>query len=625
MAEYINPVTEFAKGYQAMGAVQEDIASKDILQQAYAGMTPEQAADPQKQQSIYNQAAMMAGQRGQASLAYSFQKQAKELDSAAQTKQINDLKVKEGKLSYAGQLVESATNKDELISAINAAGVDEPVALQLAAAVKRMPDTPEGFDQAKKMLEKVSMTAKEKIEAQKAVFEGQKASAYIENLNKDNIRADQEAARRREYEISQLTAKEVELGLAPGTLTKGLKAGAAPTKETPSGSFLEQTGARESGGDYSVVNKQSGALGKYQIMPNTYEGLRKQDPSLPSKEELLKNPAAQEKAARLLEQDVERNLKASGKEPTTANKNAYWYFGPTEGNKVLDANPDTPISSVVRPVVMEQNSNLKNKDGTSKTVGQVLDELNKGAPTSAAAEGVSPSLNEMYDKKRGGGLSVKEWSTINPTATQIGKEYQLNPMALTSGTSDEKKQANTSYQVTKLAEDTAEYVKEHRKAVGTLAAVIKKAQGMTGDLLGNIQADKRYTGDIAEMGKRLFALGLKDAGSQGRLNVYLERQFANFYDQSQNPETLLRIIKARQGEAFANLETIYGANKQNLDKSKYGLAFSDNVKDYLGVSQPSPEQKKAERTSPGFGGRSSGAGSFKSSKSALDEATAAGF
>ena len=167
MAEYTNPVESFAKGYAAMGAVQEDMASKDILKQAYASVTPEQAKDPQAQQNIYNQAAMMAGQRGQASLAYSFQKQAKELDSAAQTKQANDLTLKEGRLSYAGQIIGSASNKEDLLSAISAAGVDEPVALQLASAVKRFPDTPEGFDQAKQMLEKVSMTAKEKLQKQR--------------------------------------------------------------------------------------------------------------------------------------------------------------------------------------------------------------------------------------------------------------------------------------------------------------------------------------------------------------------------------------------------------------------------------------------------------------------------
>ena len=639
MAEYTNPVESFAKGYAAMGAVQEDMASKDILKQAYAGVTPEQAKDPQAQQNIYNQAAMMAGQRGQASLAYSFQKQAKELDSAAQTKQANDLTLKEGRLSYAGQIIGSASNKEDLLSAISAAGVDEPVALQLASAVKRFPDTPEGFKQAKEMLEKVSMTAKEKIEAQKAVIEGIYKAKQIENIDADNLRSDREEIRKRE----EFTQKEKDKQQAQARLRiqDAYRAGRLPDpkdvalsrgEEPSSSSFLEQTGSRESGGNYSVVNKQSGALGKYQIMPNTYEGLKKQDPSLPSKEEFLKNPEAQDKAAKLLEQDVERNLKASGKELTTANKNAYWYFGPAEGNKVLDAKLDTPISSVVRPVVMEQNPNLKNKEGTSKTVGQVLDELNRGAPTSAAAEKLTSEARQaretdLEEAYQNAPLNIqKKVGSLGP----LGVDYGIEPYKMPYLGEKAKTAVQASYEVLGKTEEIAQFIKEHPKAAGTMASLIKKYGTLTEQSLDNIKKDKSYTQDIEYLSKELLDISLKDAaaGSGGRLNQYLEKSFKGIYSQALSPETLTGVLKLRQKDAAKVIsENITGAKKDQLDTEKYKLLNSKSSKDYLGDYEKSPEAstKKTERTSPGLGGRSSGAGTFKSSKSAADEAAAAGF
>ena len=50
---------------------------------------------------------------------------------------------------------------------------------------------------------------------------------------------------------------------------------------------------------------------------------------------------------------------------------------------------------------------------------------------------------------------------------------------------------------------------------------------------------------------------------------------------------MLRIIKARQEESFENLNAVYGADKNNLDKAKYKLAFSDDVDSYLGKSTKS--------------------------------------
>ena len=188
-------VQAFGAGYEAMKGVTEDIASKDILKQAYAGLTPEEIKDPVKQAATLNQAAGMLQSKGLASAAYKLQKQAGDLSTDVNKQQLDQLKVKESKLGYAGQLVQSASSKQDLISAISSAGIDEPTQMQLAAAIQRFPDTPEGFANAKSMLTQVSKTADEQLKSQKLALDAMYKQAQMANIQADNIRADQREAR----------------------------------------------------------------------------------------------------------------------------------------------------------------------------------------------------------------------------------------------------------------------------------------------------------------------------------------------------------------------------------------------------------------------------------------------
>ena len=97
-------VEAFASGYGAMKGVTEDIASKNILSQAYAGQTPEDIKDPIKQVATLNQAAGMLNSKGLSSAAYKLQKQAGDLSTDVNKQQLDTLKVKVGELEYAGQL-----------------------------------------------------------------------------------------------------------------------------------------------------------------------------------------------------------------------------------------------------------------------------------------------------------------------------------------------------------------------------------------------------------------------------------------------------------------------------------------------------------------------------------------
>jgi hypothetical protein len=359
-------------------------------------------------------------------------------------------------------------------------------------------------------------------------------------------------------------------------------------------------GAAESGDDYGAVNTVSGAIGRYQIMPNTLASLRKLDPSLPKTDaEFLKDPAAQDKAMKLLETEDRKSLKADGFKDSKVNLATYHRFGAGDGKKVLSAFEDNP-SMPLKDALGEKRYNdivAQNPDLKDKTVSQAITQ-NFGGGSKAAVTAKEPSttdekLAKQYDEKRGGGLTIKEWDTINPTAVQIGKEYKIKPTNLASATTDEKKAADSAYQVTKLAEKNAEFIKEHPEAVGTLAAIFKSAAGKTGNLADNVSADKRYSGAVAELGKRLFALGLKDAAASagGRMNVYLEKSFASLYDQSQSDRTLLRIIKARQDEAFDVLNNTYGADKEKLEKDQYKLAFAPDADTYVGKGKKATTDK----------------------------------
>ena len=576
-------IEAFGKGYAAMSGVTEDLASKDILKQAYAGVSPESiAANPQDQQAILGKAATLAGQRGLNSLSYSFNKQASELGAAASKQQLAQLQVKQEKLGYANQLVQSASNQSELISAIGLAGVDEPTQLQLADAVKRFGDTPEGIDKAKAMLTNVSRTADQNLKAQQLTLSAAGALSKLDNTKEDNLR--QRLSFKAQYNLP-LTADEmdfVETGKLPG---------AAGTTITPTADASSTgRGAAESGNDYSAVNPKSGAMGRYQITKPTLESLRKIDPSLPKTDaEFLKDPAAQDKAMKLLETEDKKSLKADGFKDSKVNLATYHRFGAPDGKKVLSAfedNPSMPLKDALGEkrynTLVEQNPDLKDKT-VSQAITQNFGKGSKPAEGGAKEPVAEDKLMKQYDEKRGGGLTIKEWDTINPTAVQIGKEYKVKPTNLASATTEEKKSANAAYQVSKLAEDNAQFIKEHPNAVGTLAAIFKSVSGKTGNLADNVSSDKRYTGEVAELGKRLFALGLKDAAASagGRMNVYLEKSFAGLYDQSQSDRTLLRIIKARQEEAFNVLRDTYGADKENLDKSKYGLAFAPDADAYV--------------------------------------------
>ena len=191
MADYLDVGKIVSEGYGAGKGVAEDIASKDILQQMYAGQTPEDIKDPVKQAATLNQAAGMLQSKGLASAAYKLQKQAGDLSTDVNKQQLDTLKVKQGELEYAGQLLQSAGDESSLQSVINQT-VKDPAARMSVESIMRNPNL--DFKTKKAELIKMTETADQHLKAQQIAATIDKTIQDQKNKEKDDIRADQRLA-----------------------------------------------------------------------------------------------------------------------------------------------------------------------------------------------------------------------------------------------------------------------------------------------------------------------------------------------------------------------------------------------------------------------------------------------
>lgn len=584
-------IEAFGKGYEAMKGVSEDLASKDILKQAYAGISPESiAANPQDQQAILGKAAALAGQKGLNSLSYSFNKQASELGAAASKQQLAQLQVKQEKLGYAGQLVQSATTQSDLISAIGAAGIDDTSQLQLADAVRRFGDTPEGINKAKAMLTNVSRTADQNLKAQQLTLSAAGALSKLDNTKEDNLR--QRLSFKAQYNLP-LTADEmdfVETGKLPGT---------AGTTITPTADASSTgRGAAESGNDYSAVNPKSGAMGRYQITKPTLESLRKIDPSLPKTDaEFLKDPAAQDKAMKLLESEDKKSLKADGFKDSKVNLATYHRFGAPDGKKVLSAfedNPSTPLKEALGEsrynTIVEQNPDL-----AGKSVGQAVVQ-NYGTGSQSAKEG-STRL-----KKQGTGLPAERAGNILEATLQASKDL-IN--------------------VTKLPEATT---------LNTFAGLSgKDAKGIVSGLEGAFSRQVT-TGDQRAFEQLIAGLestmatavggGFASAASKAKMEQY-GKQIPRAGDNAESAAIFLARMKQELETVRQGFVDRQGANSEQVKKMDQAMVDLNKAIPFSIDQVMEAKEKRAGGKTMGAKATATYGGGAK--KSAADEAAAAGF
>ena len=181
-------------GYEGMAKITEDVASKDILSQAYAGTSPESVAkNPMEQKNVLNTAAVLAGQRGLNSLAYSFNKQAGMLTENVQKEQLGDLKVKEARLNYADQMLsglpENASN-EELSRAFNSI-TDESAQMHIQAIIR---NDKLSQPQKKQLLDKMAKTVNQNLAAEKLALQAELGEANLALREKGLLLREKNAA-----------------------------------------------------------------------------------------------------------------------------------------------------------------------------------------------------------------------------------------------------------------------------------------------------------------------------------------------------------------------------------------------------------------------------------------------
>jgi len=170
MAEGIfGAFTSAQKAGQEFG---QAIQSKNILQEAYAGASPDVAADPQEQSTILQKASVLAGQKGLQSLAHSFQKDASSLSQDVQKSQISAIKNMQGQLGYSGQLL-SALPADATTEDFNNvfANIKEPQAQMAIQSITRNPNFTS--ERKKELLTNLTKTVDQNLKAMKIAADGE--------------------------------------------------------------------------------------------------------------------------------------------------------------------------------------------------------------------------------------------------------------------------------------------------------------------------------------------------------------------------------------------------------------------------------------------------------------------
>ncbi len=170
---------------------------------------------------------------------------------------------------------------------------------------------------------------------------------------------------------------------------------AAPTQGAPLSEWAKKMqGSENATGDPGAKNPRSSATGNGQFLGRldekghgvgTWFEVMKNDPQFAedikgkSDAQILamrKDPALADRAVQSLATMNAVALKASGHDVNGATLALAHRFGMEDAKDIMDASPDTPISSLVRPAVMRANPDLTDKaTGRPKTAGEVAQQI----------------------------------------------------------------------------------------------------------------------------------------------------------------------------------------------------------------------------------------------------------
>lgn len=123
----------------------------------------------------------------------------------------------------------------------------------------------------------------------------------------------------------------------------------------PFEAFVRAISQKESGGNYKAVNRSSGALGKYQIMPSNIRGTGGWDRDAlgydVSTTQFLNSPDIQEKVARYQLQKYYQKYGPAG-------ASIAWYAGPSAANKYVNTGYVSSASQGIWPSISQYMNSI---------------------------------------------------------------------------------------------------------------------------------------------------------------------------------------------------------------------------------------------------------------------------
>lgn len=158
----------------------------------------------------------------------------------------------------------------------------------------------------------------------------------------------------------------------------------------------------ESGGNYSAANPESTASGKYQFILPTFEGVKRNNPSLPqiSFEEFKKNPQAQEQYQSALLAENTAALEKNQLDVNPVNQYVMHWAGAPKGAALLKAKDTDVLGDFINEKVLAKN---------------------KLSPTTTVAD-----FKANIDRKMNAALSAKTGAPVTsaPTTSNVDVPYK---------------------------------------------------------------------------------------------------------------------------------------------------------------------------------------------------------
>lgn len=217
----------------------------------------------------------------------------------------------------------------------------------------------------------------------------------------------------------------------------------ADTTGLPAG-YLDNARSAESGGDDAAANPNSSALGRYQFLDSTWQGLMQQYPELGLTPNGRTDPAQQERAMAKFTQDNARTLSGSGIPVNPGTLYAAHFLGAGGAQKALTADPATPMSALVDPGVISANPHLQ-----GMTAGDFAQWAQRkgGGGSGGASGGYTPPMQDV------GAGQGRPFTVDEGTMRTLLASEATRPLAVSLIQAQQETQASQGRFVTEQGDD----------------------------------------------------------------------------------------------------------------------------------------------------------------------------